>query len=85
MLNYNYQSIASTMTEIGIKIKTIRCAKKLTQKMLAQVSGVNYSTLTKIESGVVKNPSIKTIYKLLNALETQIGDIMGELPKEKIT
>jgi transcriptional regulator with XRE-family HTH domain len=38
-------------------LKTTREKRKLTQKELSRMSGISYSTITKIETGVITNPS----------------------------
>jgi len=57
------------MKDIGRKIKQIREYKGLTQKELAKLSGVKYTTLTKLETGVIVDPKLSQITKLLAALE----------------
>ena len=53
---------------IGKRIKEHRKAVGLTQEGLASKAGIPYTTLTKIESGVIKNPSIKAIGQIAEAL-----------------
>lgn len=50
---------------IGNKIKKLRCKNNLTQEKLAIKAGIPYTTLTKIESGVIKRPAVQTMAKLL--------------------
>ena len=49
-------------------IKKLRNQRKLSQEELAKKAGVTYSTLIKLESGVNKNPTIKTIQQIAAAL-----------------
>lgn len=62
---------------IGKKIKRKRLAKKLTQEGLARASNVPCTTLVKIESNVVKNPSIDTVKKLASGLEITIDELIS--------
>lgn len=57
-------------------IKQAREERGITQKELSNMSGVSYSTLTKLESGIIKNPSFVVIYKLTRALDMCIDDII---------
>lgn len=57
-------------------IKKLRNQRKLSQEELAKKAGVTYSTLIKLESGVNKNPTIKTIQQLAAALEVTLDELM---------
>jgi transcriptional regulator with XRE-family HTH domain len=56
-------------------IKKLRKQRKLSQEELAKKAGVTYSTLIKLESGVNKNPTIKTIQQIAAALEVTLDDL----------
>jgi transcriptional regulator with XRE-family HTH domain len=56
-------------------IKKLRKQRKLSQEELAQKAGVTYSTLIKLESGVNKNPTIKTIQQIAAALEVTLDEL----------
>lgn len=60
------------MHQLAQNIQIVRESKQLTQKELANLSGVKYSTITKLESGVYTNPTLETIVKISNALEVRI-------------
>jgi DNA-binding XRE family transcriptional regulator len=63
--------------KLGIKIKSIRTKLKLTQDELARVADVPYTTLTKIETGVIKSPSVFVIAKICKALKISIDEILN--------
>jgi transcriptional regulator with XRE-family HTH domain len=56
-------------------IKKLRKQRKLSQEELAKKAGVTYSTLIKLESGVNKNPTIKTIQQIAAALEVSLDEL----------
>ena len=56
-------------------IKKLRKQRKLSQEELAKKAGVTYSTLIKLESGVNKNPTIKTIQQIAAALDVSLDDL----------
>ncbi|MFC1771408.1 helix-turn-helix transcriptional regulator [Candidatus Margulisiibacteriota bacterium] len=58
-----------------IKIKQLRQEAGLTQENLAIKANVPYTTLTKIESGVIKNPSIKVMGNIARVLGIHIEDL----------
>ncbi len=64
------------MSFLAQKIQQYREFNSLTQKDLAQRSGVTYSTITKLESGVYTNPTVDTIVKISRALGTNIGELV---------
>ncbi len=67
------------MTEqksIGSRIKQWRKVRELTQEGLARKADVPYTTLSKIESDVVKNPSIQTMVKIADGLEISLDELI---------
>jgi transcriptional regulator with XRE-family HTH domain len=54
----------------------IRKKKKLTQRQLAEKSGVSYNTIIKMERGGIKNPKIETVSKLADALSVSIDELV---------
>ncbi len=56
------------------RIKHHRKAKGLTQEQLAIASEVPYTTLTKIEGGKIKNPSLEVMSKIALALGCSLDD-----------
>jgi transcriptional regulator with XRE-family HTH domain len=61
---------------IGTNIKILRNRKGLSQDNLARKAGIPYATLIKIESNVVKKPSVQNIAKIAKALEVQIENLL---------
>ena len=61
---------------IGENVKKRRTKLGLSQEDFAQKSGVKYTTLTKIESGVIKTPSVLMVEKIAKALGVSIEDLL---------
>lgn len=61
---------------IGKNIKKYRLKMGLSQDKLAKLANVTYTTLVKIESGVNKNPTIKTLKKIADALGITVNDLI---------
>lgn len=57
-------------------LKNKRLETGLTQKELAEQSGVSYSTLTKLEQGTIASPSVTVIMKLATALGCDSADVL---------
>jgi HAD superfamily hydrolase (TIGR01509 family) len=49
----------------------------MTQQVLCQRANLSYSTLTKIERGAIKSPSIFTIQSIANVLGVSLDDLIG--------
>lgn len=65
-----------TTNNIGENIKKHRNKLGLSQEDFAQKSSVKYTTLTKIESGVIKTPSVVMVGKIAKALNVSIEDLL---------
>lgn len=63
---------------LGENIKKIRKKRNLTQDKLSRLADIPYTTLTKIETGVIKKPSIYTIAKIAKALNVRVDDLIKE-------
>ncbi|MBU0999688.1 helix-turn-helix domain-containing protein [Patescibacteria group bacterium] len=61
---------------IGENIKKQRAKLGLSQEDFAKKSGVKYTTLTKIESNVIKKPSVMIMSKLAKAFGVSIEDLI---------
>ncbi len=66
----------ATEINIGENIKKYRNRRGLSQEDFAKKSGVKYTTLTKIESNVIKKPSVLIMAKLAKALSVSIEDLI---------
>ena len=66
----------ATENNIGENIKKCRAKLGLSQEELAKKSGVKYTTLTKIESNVIKKPSVMVMAKIAKALGVSIEDLI---------
>ena len=66
----------ATEINIGKNIKKYRIRQGLSQEDFAKESGVKYTTLTKIESNVIKKPSVLIMAKLAKALGVNIEDLI---------
>lgn len=61
---------------LGKKIKELRLKKKLSQDELARKADVPYTTLTKIETGVIKKPSVYVVAKIAKALDISLDKLI---------
>ena len=66
----------SNEINIGGNIKKRRTKQGLSQEDFAKESGVKYTTLTKIESNVIKKPSVLIMAKIAKALGVKIEELI---------
>jgi transcriptional regulator with XRE-family HTH domain len=62
--------------DIGKRIQKVRKELGMTQQELADKSGVLLTTVTKIENGIIKNPTIEKLAKLAEALDISIDKLV---------
>lgn len=72
----------TNLPDIGKTIKGLRAAKNLTLDQLSASSGVSKSMLSQIERNKT-NPTVGTLWSLTEALNIDIGDLLGAAPKEQ--
>lgn len=65
---------------LGRRLQAARVAAGLTQQTLCHKAQLSYSTLTKIERGAIKAPSIFTIQSIAQALNVGLDELMGGMP-----
>lgn len=66
------------LEKIGATIKKFRNEKEWRQDEFAEHSEVPMSTITKIEAGVIKNPSIEKMAKIAKALGITVDELISE-------
>ena len=62
--------------QLGQKIKKLRQKLGLSQDDFARKADVPYTTLTKIETGVIKKPSVFVVSKIAKALNVDIEELI---------
>jgi HAD superfamily hydrolase (TIGR01509 family) len=62
---------------LGKRLQMARQAAGLTQQALCQRANLSFSTLTKIERGAIKSPSIFTIQSIAGALGISLDELIG--------
>lgn len=66
----------STENNISENIKKYRAKLGLSQEVFAQKAAVKYTTLTKIESNVIKKPSVLIMARIAKALSVSIEELL---------
>ncbi len=62
--------------QLGQKLKKLRNKLGLSQDDFARKADVPYTTLTKIETGVIKKPSVFVVSKIAKALGVSIENLL---------
>ena len=78
----NYTTNSDMLTLLALRVKEYRLAARMSQKELAEQSGVSQTTISHFEQGVNRNLTLNNFISLLRVLglEQRIGDVMPELP-----
>lgn len=71
-----------TEKELGERLKNIREVRRISQFRLADMMGTEQSTIAKIEKGA-GYPKLSTLYKIGEALNISVSDILAESPPSK--
>ncbi len=71
---------------LGKRLQEARQAAGLTQQQLCQKANLSFSTLTKIERGAIKAPSIFTIQAIAGAVNMGLDELVGSpaLPERQL-
>lgn len=62
--------------QLGQKIKKLRTKLGLSQDDFARKADIPYTTLTKVETGVIKKPSVFVVSKIAKALSVDIEQLI---------
>lgn len=65
----------SAMTVLAHNVRKHRIAKNLSQESLANVAGIEYSQVSRVERGIL-NTSVSVIFALAKALEIEPCDLL---------
>ncbi|OGI17956.1 MAG: hypothetical protein A3J63_00680 [Candidatus Moranbacteria bacterium RIFCSPHIGHO2_02_FULL_40_12b] len=62
--------------KLGKKIKSLRKKMELSQDEFARKADIPYTTLTKIETGVIKKPSVFVMAKIAKDLSISLDELI---------
>ena len=82
MNTIDYTTNSDMLALLAARVKVYRLAARLSQKELAELSGVSQTTISHFEQGVSRNLTLANFISLLRALgqEQRLADILPELP-----
>lgn len=66
--------MATIYEKVGERIKRLRKNANISQEQLATESKLDLTSISEIESGL-RNPSLKTLYKISLALKCNVKDL----------
>lgn len=67
---------------VGLRIKSYRQKKRLSQERLAELSGLHPTYIGQLERGE-KNPSVLSLLKISSALEISLESLISQLSEVK--
>jgi len=62
--------------KLGKRIKALRLKLQLSQDEFARKADIPYTTLTKIETGAIKKPSVFVMAKIAKALNITVDELI---------
>lgn len=87
MADDNYISNRDIMLQLAQRVKNYRLAARLSQKEMAEKSGVGQATISHFEQGVNPNMTINNLLSLMRVvgMEQRMLDLLPELPMKPLT
>lgn len=74
----------SLTQQLGHALRRLRQSKGLNLEDLSRLSGVGIATLSNLENGN-RDPKLSTIFRILNALRSDLRDLLFTAPPETDT
>jgi len=68
--------MSKNITPIAKNIKKLRKKLGISQDKLSKLANISHNTVIKIESGGIKNPTIRTAQKIAKALGISIDELI---------
>ena len=59
------------------RLKELRKNKGWSQQKLAEKTGLSFNAITKIEQGLAKHPTLRTLLKLSDAFGVGLDELVG--------
>ncbi|MBZ9578173.1 helix-turn-helix transcriptional regulator [Patescibacteria group bacterium] len=59
------------------RLKELRKQKGWSQQRLAEKTGLSFNTITKIEQGLGKHPTLKTLIRLTDIFKIGLDELVG--------
>lgn len=81
MKDYSEYSVTELVRLLGSRFKDYRLRANMTQKEVAEMSGLSMMTIHRFENGMVKNISLGTFLLLLKAVGS-INDLNELIPEQ---
>jgi len=63
------------------RLKELRKEKGWSQQKLAETTGLSFNAITKIEQGLAKHPTLKTLLRLSDAFKIGLDELVGRSEK----
>ena len=82
MIDLDYKSNYDILQLLARRMKEYRLAARLSQRELAEKSGVSYTTICRFEQGKHPNISLSNFMALLRqvGMESRMAEVLPELP-----
>ncbi|MDD5430754.1 MAG: helix-turn-helix transcriptional regulator [Candidatus Pacebacteria bacterium] len=75
--SFGYNDFMTEENKIGFNIKKFRQATGLSQDKFAKQANISCSALIKLETGIITNPNILTLQKIVGVLGISVNDLLA--------
>ena len=65
------------------RLKELRKEKGWSQQKLAEKTGLSFNAITKIEQGLAKHPTLKTLLRLADVFNVSLDELVGRKNNRK--
>ena len=66
-----------SIKKLSDQIKNFRKQKGWSQQKLAEKTGLSFNAITKIEQGLAKHPTLRTLVKLSDVFGVSLDELVG--------
>ena len=66
-----------SIKKLSDRVKNFRKQKGWSQQKLAEKTGLSFNAITKIEQGLAKHPTLKTLIKLADVFGVSLDGLVG--------
>jgi len=70
------EAVRKVVSGVGARVRELRRSRRLSQIVLAELAGVHYNTLRRLENGS-SNPSVDALVRIAETLGVTIAQLFG--------
>lgn len=72
-----------TETSLSIALRTARASKRLSLAAVANQTGISVATISQIETGYIRDPGARTLYRLARCYDLGVVEVWAALARDE--